>query len=171
MGVISDAFKPYEDLDIIRFGDLLGTDPAKLALAAAAARIWTNIDQLQVIIDGQDAVVVTDLQQPREYTLYEYKGARVRICKVASETIANPGDIISFTIRYDNVGDQPVSNLVVTDSLAPRLEYVDASQQSSIAARFSTTPNEAGSSILRWEIDYELKPGDGGFVRFDTKVR
>jgi len=171
MGVISDAFKPYEDLDIIRFGDLLGTDPAKLALAAAAARIWTNIDQLQVIIDGQDAVVVTDLQQPREYTLYEYKGARVRICKVASETIANPGDIISFTIRYDNVGDQPVSNLVVTDSLAPRLEYVDASQQSSIAARFSTIPNEAGSSILRWEIDHELKPGEGGFVRFDTKVR
>jgi len=171
MGVLSDAFKPYEDLDIIRNGDLRGTDPAKLALAAAAARIWTNIDELQVIIDGQDAVVVTDLKQPREYTLYEYKGARVRICKVASENIANPGDTISFTIRYDNVGDQPVSNLVVTDSLSPRLEYVDATQQSSLPAQFSTTPNEVGSSILRWEINQELKPGEGGFVRFDTKVR
>jgi uncharacterized repeat protein (TIGR01451 family) len=171
MGVLSLAFKPYEDLDIIRNGDLRSTDPAKLALAAAAARIWTNIDQLEVIIDGQEAAVLSDLQQAREYTLYEYKGARVRICKVASEQIANPGDIISFTIRYDNVGEQPVSNLVVTDSLAPRLEYVDASQQSSIEARFSTTPNEAGSSVLRWEIDKELKPGEGGFVRFDAKVR
>lgn len=171
MGVLSLAFKPYEDLDIIRNGDLRGTDPAKLALAAAAARIWTNVDQLEVIIDGQEAAVITDLQQARETTLYEYKGARVRICKVASEQIANPGDIISFTIRYDNVGEQPVSNLVVTDSLAPRLEYVDATQQSSIEARFSTTPNEAGSSVLRWEIDKELKPGEGGFVRFDAKVR
>jgi hypothetical protein len=24
---------------------------------------------------------------------------------------------------------------------------------------------------LRWEIDKELKPGEGGFVRFDAKVR
>jgi len=171
MGVLSDAFKPYEDLDIIRNGDLRGTDPAKLALAAAAARVWTNLEQLQVIIDGQEAVAITDLKQAREFTLYEYKGARIRLCKVASEQIANPGDIISFTIRYDNVGEQPVNKLVVTDSLAPRLEYVDATQQSSLEASFTTTPNEAGSSVLRWEINKELKPGEGGFVRFDAKVR
>ena len=61
-------------------------------------------------------------------------------------------------IRYDNIGEQPVSKLVVTDSLAPRLEYVESSQQSSLEARFSTAPNEAGSSVLRWEIDQELKP-------------
>jgi uncharacterized repeat protein (TIGR01451 family) len=115
--------------------------------------------------------VIVDQKQAREFTLYEYKGARVRICKVASEQIANPGDIVSFTIRYDNIGEQPVSNLVVTDSLAPRLEYIESSQQSSIEARFSTTPNDAGSSVLRWEIDKELKPGEGGFVRFDAKVR
>lgn len=171
MGVLSDAFKPFEDLDIIRNGDLRGTDPAKLAMAAAAARVWTNLEQLQVIIDGQEAVVVTDLKQAREFTLYEYKGARIRLCKVASEQMANPGDVISFTIRYDNVGEQPVNKLVVTDSLAPRLEYVDSTQQSSLEASFTVTPNEAGSSVLRWEIEKELKPGEGGFVRFDAKVR
>jgi len=171
MGEISDAFKPYEDLDIIRNGNIKITDPAKLAIAAAAARIWSNIDALVVLIDGQEAAVIVDQKQAREFTLYEYKGARVRICKVASEQIANPGDIVSFTIRYDNIGEQPVSNLVVTDSLAPRLEYIESSQQSSIEARFSTTPNDAGSSVLRWEIDKELKPGEGGFVRFDAKVR
>ena len=171
MGEISDAFKPYEDLDIIRNGNIKITDPAKLAIAAAAARIWSNIDALVVLIDGQEAAVIVDQKQAREFTLYEYKGARVRICKVASEQIANPGDIVSFTIRYDNIGEQPVSNLVVTDSLAPRLEYIESSQQSSIEARFSTSPNDAGSSVLRWEIDKELKPGEGGFVRFDAKVR
>ena len=171
MGEISDAFKPYEDLDIIRNGNVKNTDPAKLAIAAAAARIWSNIDALAVLIDGQEAAVIVDQKQAREFTLYEYKGARVRICKVASEQIANPGDIVSFTIRYDNIGEQPVSSLVVTDSLAPRLEYIESSQQSSIEARFSTSPNDAGSSVLRWEIDKELKPGEGGFVRFDAKVR
>lgn len=171
MAVVSDAFKPYEDLDIIRNGNIKTTDPAKLAIASAAARIWGNIEALQVLIDGQEAVEIVDLKQPREYTVYELKGARVRICKVASEQVANPGDTVSFTIRYDNIGEQPVSKLVITDSLAPRLEYVDATQQSSLPARFSTTPNEAGSSVLRWEIDQEVKPGEGGFVRFDAKVR
>lgn len=171
MAVVSDAFKPYEDLDIIRNGNIKTTDPAKLAMASAAARIWGNIEALQVLIDGQEAVEIVDLKQPREYTLYELKGARVRICKVASEQVANPGDTVSFTIRYDNIGEQPVSKLVITDSLAPRLEYVDATQQSSLPARFTTTPNDAGSAVLRWEIDQEVKPGEGGFVRFDAKVR
>ena len=171
MAVISDAFKPYEDLDIIRNGNIRTTDPAKLAIASAAARIWANVDELQVLIDGQEAAEIVDLKQAREYTLYELKGARVRICKVASEQVANPGDTVSFTIRYDNIGEQPVSNLVITDSLAPRLEYIDATQQSSLSARFSTTPNDVGSAVLRWEIDQEVKPGEGGFVRFDTKVR
>ncbi|MCU0707735.1 MAG: DUF11 domain-containing protein [Pirellula sp.] len=171
MGELSDAFKPFEDLDLIRSGDLLGTDPAKLALAAAAARIWSNVDQLKVLIDGQEAVVVTDLKQPQEVLTYEFKGARIRLCKVASEQIAHPGDVISFTIRFDNVGDSPLKNLVVTDSLAPRLEYVDASQQSSLPASFSATPNEAGSKVLRWELDNPIKPGEGGIVRFDAKVR
>lgn len=171
MRVLSDAFKPFEDLDIIREGNLQGTDPAKLALAAAAARVWTNVDQLKVLIDGQEAALITDLKQQQEVLTYEFKGARIRLCKVASEQMANPGDVISFTIRFDNVGEQPLRNLVVTDSLAPRLEYVDATQQSSLAASFSTTPNEAGSKVLRWELENELKPGEGGIVRFDAKVR
>ncbi len=171
MGVLSDAYQAYEDLEILRNGNLLATDPAKLAMATAAARIWTNVDQLKVIVDGQDAALITDLKQSQEVALYEFKGARIRLCKVASEQMANPGDIISFTIRFDNVGEQPLKNLVVTDSLAPRLEYVDATQQSSLGASFTTTPNEAGSVILRWEFEKEIKPGDGGLVRFDTKVR
>jgi len=171
MGVLSDAFKPYEDLDIIRNGDIRATDPAKLAMAAAAARTWTNVDQLQVIVDGQEAALVTDLKRAQEVLTYEFKGARIRLCKVASEQMANPGDVISFTIRFDNVGEQPLKNLVVTDSLAPRLEYVGSSQQASLPANFSTTPNEAGSEVLRWEFENPIKPGEGGLVRFDAKVR
>lgn len=171
MGVVSDAFKPFEDLDIIRLGDLLGTDPAKLALAAAAARAWSNVEELKVLVDGQEAVVETDIKQSQETVTYEFKGARIRLCKVASEQIASPGDVISFTIRFDNVGDSPLKNLVLSDSLAPRLEYVDASQQTSMPASFSAIPNEAGSKVLRWEFENPIKPGEGGIVRFDAKVR
>lgn len=171
MITVSDAFKPYEDLSLIRNGDFRQTDLAKLAKSAAAARSWTNVDELNVIIDGQEAVEITGAKKAADVTLYEFKGARIRLCKVASDQMANPGDVISFTIRFDNVGEQPLKSLVVTDSLAPRLEYVEKSQQSSVAADFSITPNSVGSSVLRWEIEDGLKPGDGGLVRFSCKVR
>jgi len=171
MVTISDAFKPYEDLSLIRNGDLKSTDLAKLSKSAAAARTWTNVDELNVLIDGQEAIEASGVMKEADVTLYEFKGARIRLCKVASEQMANPGDVVSFTIRFDNVGEQPLKSLVVTDSLAPRLEYVEKSQQSSVAANFSTTPNSAGSSVLRWELENGLKPGEGGLVRFSCKVR
>lgn len=171
MVTLSDAFKPYEDLSLIRNGDLKTTDLAKLSKSAAAARIWTNVDELNVLIDGKEAIDITGAKKAADITIYEYKGARIRLCKVASDQMANPGDIISFTIRFDNVGEQPLKSLVVTDSLAPRLEYVENSQQASVAADFSTTPNSVGSSVLRWELENGLKPGDGGLVRFSCKVR
>jgi uncharacterized repeat protein (TIGR01451 family) len=171
MLVASEAFKPYEDFSLMRNGDLKGTDLARFAKAAAAARTWTNVDELHVLIDGQETTEITSKKQAEEFRLYEYKGARIRLCKVASEQMANPGDIISFTIRFDNVGEQPLSKLVVTDSLTPRLEYVEGSEKSSVAAKFSTQPNAAGSDVLRWELQDGLKPGDGGLIRFDCKVR
>jgi len=171
MVTISDAFKPFEDMNLIRFGDLKTTDPALLAKSTAAARTWTSVDEIQVIVDGQEAIEASGTKNAADVTLYEHKGARIRLCKVASEQMANPGDVISFTIRFDNVGEQPLKSLVVTDSLAPRLEYVEASQQSSLAANFSTSPNSAGSVVLRWELENGLKPGEGGLVRFSCKVR
>jgi uncharacterized repeat protein (TIGR01451 family) len=158
-------------MNLIRFGDLKTTDPALLAKSTAAARTWTGVDEIQVIVDGQEAIEASGTTNAADVTLYEHKGARIRLCKVASEQMANPGDVISFTIRFDNVGEQPLKSLVVTDSLAPRLEYVEASQQSSLAANFSTTPNSAGSVVLRWELENGLKPGEGGLVRFSCKVR
>jgi len=171
MVTISDAFKPFEDLSVIRNGDLRSTDLARLAKSTAAARSWTNVDELNVLIDGQEAIDVTGSKKAADVTIYEFKGARIRLCKVASDQMANPGDVISFTIRFDNVGEQPLKNLVVTDSLAPRLEYVDKSQQASVAADFSIVPNSVGSSVLRWELENGLKPGDGGLVRFSCRVR
>ena len=171
MVTVSEAFKPFEDLSLIRNGDLKSTDLAKLAKSTAAARSWTNVDELNVLIDGKEAIDVTGAKKAADITIYEYKGARIRLCKVASDQMANPGDVISFTIRFDNVGEQPLKSLVVTDSLAPRLEYVEKSQQASVAADFSISPNVVGSSVLRWELENGLKPGDGGLVRFSCKVR
>ncbi len=169
---ISDAFKPYEDLAIIREGKMIADDKIKLRRFAAAAMQWTNIEGLQVIVDNQAAALIEEKRRPDEVLVYELDGKpRVRLCKVASHQVAESGDIIDFTIRFDNVGDQKISNIVVHDSLSPRLEYVEETQKCSLKSDFESQPNDAGSSTLSWTITEELKAGSGGYIRFQCKVR
>ncbi|HXD89144.1 MAG TPA: hypothetical protein VN641_21815 [Urbifossiella sp.] len=81
------------------------------------------------------------------------------------------GTIVTFTIRYLNTGNRPISEVVVSDSLSGRLEYVAGTNQSDRAANFSASANEAGSMIVRWELPGAILPGQGGVVKFKAKVR
>ncbi|MBN8623912.1 MAG: DUF11 domain-containing protein [Planctomycetes bacterium] len=180
-GILSKALLPYEfkqsfaafeNLTVIRTGIMQGSEKARLAEAVDKAIIWTKDDGLKVAIDKQAAKVATGDQRAQAiYVVNEPTCARLRICKIASTAAANPGDTVDFTIRYDNVGDAPVGNIVILDSLTTRLEYEPGSAQSSRKAHFSTTENAAISLELRWEIEEPLQPGDGGLVRFRCKVR
>jgi uncharacterized repeat protein (TIGR01451 family) len=163
---------PFEDLAIIREGIMQGSEKARLAEATDAAIVWSKDVGVQVHIGGQKAVVHTgDRRAQALYTVKEPNNAKLRICKVASSPAAQPGDMVDFTIRYDNVGDAIVGNVVILDSLTTRLEYDPDSAQSSRKAQFSTTENSADSLELRWEIDEAIRPGEGGIVRFRCRVR
>lgn len=173
---INDAQRAMEDVDFIHSGIIREDQWWKIAKGAEAALLWNGIDGVHIFIGEDEALQVKDTQKPEELHVYKLKDARVRICKVASDTLANPGDEITFTIRFDNSGEQPIKNIVILDNLSPRLEYIEGSQTSSVinvvdAANFTATPNEVGSAVLRWEIKSEMKPGEGGWIRFRCKVR
>jgi uncharacterized repeat protein (TIGR01451 family) len=93
------------------------------------------------------------------------------LCKTTDKQAVQIGDVVAFTLMYTNVGGQPISNVVVSDSLTGRLEYVSGSAQSDRQAVFTMADNEAGSRILRWEIAGRLLPGERGVVRFQARVR
>ena len=89
------------------------------------------------------------------YTVSQPPGKpKLQLVKVALTAFAQPGDVIDFTIRFDNLGNEPLDHVVIVDSLSPRLEYVSAAKQCPVQrrARFSTVPNEVGSLVvrLRW---------------------
>ena len=169
---ISEAFRPYEDLQLIRKGTLTTDDKIKLRRSTAAALSWSNVDELVVLVDNVETQLIKSNNQAEEILTYELDGKpRVRLCKVASHQVAAPGDTIDFTIRFDNVGDQKISNIVVHDSLAPRLEYVEETQKSSLKSDFTNKANDAGSSVLTWTFPETIRPGQGGFIRFQCKVR
>jgi uncharacterized repeat protein (TIGR01451 family) len=167
------SLEPYQDLAIIRRGVFDNTEKARLTNRLQAAFAWSHDTALQVTLDGKLAIELsgdTGMESVYTYELPAGK-SRLRIVKIADKQNAKPGDIVDFTIRFDNVGDQTIGNVTVIDSLSRRLEYIEDSQDCSIKADFFTQPNDVESLTLRWEIIEPMEVGDGGVVRFKCRVR
>ncbi len=110
------------------------------------------------------------LVEPEQLTAYP----SVPLTVTKSVDPAGPrqsGDVVTITIRYANTGAHAVSDIVVSDSLSGRLEYIPGSAQTDRAANFTTNENEAGSLVVRWELPGTLLPGQSGTIKFKAKVR
>lgn len=91
--------------------------------------------------------------------------------KWADRQSALVGEVVTFYLKYTNVGGKPIDHVVLSDSLTGRLEFIPGSARADRSATFTTQANEAGSVILRWEMGGKLLPGQSGMVSFQAIVR
>lgn len=168
-----DTFKAFENLSIIRIGVYDEAEMAFLARGVNAAIAWEHTQAVQIILDHKAAAANVKYDKSQmTYTIDEPPGQpRLRVVKVASTQSAEPGDMVEFTIRFDNIGNQPIGNVTILDSLNTRLEFLPESASCSVDAKFSTRPNEGDSVVVCCELDKSLQPGHGGIVRFICRVR
>ncbi len=166
------SLAPYANLQIIRAGTMSGKEQALVARSSLAAISWAADQGPQVLLDSKQALAtVSEKQVGVIYRLNEPNKPRLRLLKLASSGYAQPGEVVEFTLRYDNIGNREIGNVTIVDNLTTRLEYVPESAKSSLPASFSTEPNDHGSVILRWEIRDPLEAGKGGILQFKCKVR
>jgi uncharacterized repeat protein (TIGR01451 family) len=129
-------------------------------------------ESLSVFVSGQEAVAINSTNKASEVVVYDSRdGCSIQIRKQVSHREAHPGDIIRFSISFENIGPSRAGNVVIIDSLSPRLEYIEGSQLSSVKTRFTETPNDAGSNLLRWELESPVEVNDSGVISFDCRVR
>jgi uncharacterized repeat protein (TIGR01451 family) len=163
---------PYEDFNVMRRGLLADVDETELAERSQAALVWTLVQAVQLVIDGQQAEIQARSQTPGTIYQYEIGGEpRMQVVKMASTRAAQPGEFVDFTIYFDNIGTQRVNNVTIVDNLTPRLQYVPDSQQCSREASFTAERNEGESLLLRWDMNEPLEPNEGGVIRFRCQVR
>ena len=125
---------------------------------------------VRIVAMAEGTKVVGQVKEPDEITAYPFCEP-ISLFKWAEPKEAQVGDVVTFFLRYYNHTKQPVDNLVVSDSLTSRLEYVAGSARSDREAALTIEPNEVGSVVLRWEIGGKLAPGQSGVVAFQAKVR
>jgi uncharacterized repeat protein (TIGR01451 family) len=169
---VNSTLAAYADLQIIRAGEVVGSEKVKLERSVQNAVTWSADQAVQVVIENKQAVAAVGVKQPGiVFENGEPSSPRLRLIKCASTNHAQPGEEVEFTLRFDNIGDQTIGNVTIVDNLATRLEYVPQSSKSSVAAGFSAVPNGEGSTVLRWEIKEPVKAGEGGILQFTSRVR
>lgn len=173
LAVAANELLPYEDFQALRRGQLDNTQKARLAALLQAAVVWSHDQAVQVVIDNVQAVEMSKDVAAESVHTYEMPPGKSRLClaKCASTAAAQPGDIVQFTLRFENAGEQLIKNVTILDNLSSRLELVPDSQQCSLPAQFSTTANEGESLILKWVIQQPLEVGEGGVIHFQCRVR
>jgi uncharacterized repeat protein (TIGR01451 family) len=121
------------------------------------------------------------------YTGVETKHKRIgqlKLLKLGDHETARSDDVIRFTLRFDNVGQRPLTAVRIIDNLSPRLEYVEDSATLGFSDETEETPaaearggritvddNEQGSVVLVFELDEPLPGGVGGVITFQARVR
>jgi uncharacterized repeat protein (TIGR01451 family) len=171
-GEFYNTLGAYANLEIIRTGQIDGSEQPTIKRIVQAAVVWNGDQSAQVAFSNLQAVAVVGLKQPGTiYQTDEPGDPRLRLVKLVSTSHALPGEEIEFTLRFDNIGDQTIGNVTIMDNLTTRLEYVANSAKSTMQAVFTSVPNGTGSTVVRWEIEGPLKPGDGGVLQFKCRVK
>jgi uncharacterized repeat protein (TIGR01451 family) len=162
----------FQNITFLSEGQFLQSDLPILAYGAQNAGVWTR-DENPVIV-GHD---VNGHELESEFRISEVIGTGVkgppllRIIKLADRETAKPGDVIKFTLRFDNLGQREILDLKVIDNLTPRLEYVAGSATCELAGGLDIEPNKEGSSILTFRLDDPLQGKSGGVITFECRVR
>ncbi len=164
----------YEGVQFLHDGKIRQNETARLHGGMNAAAAWTR---------DLNPVLVANLSAAQEvYAMFkvaELNGSdeghkqpgRLRLVKLADKDAAKPGDVITFTIRFDNLGDRELRFVRLIDNLTPRLEYIDDSATSDLPGSINVDDNGEGSHILRFELDSPLAGHTGGVITFQAKLR
>ena len=159
-------------LSALELDELREDQLALVQRAANAAIAWSIGESVEVAVEDLKPPTLTRDQKLEAFTIYEFPDAgRLRILKMADRADAPSGELVTFSIRVENVGDSAVSQVVLNDNLVTRLEYVEDSQSCTREAEFEAVANSEQSVRLEWTLKEPLKVGESATVEFKCRVR
>ena len=172
----SKVDKGLEDRKYTSVNELGKLDSPVISEQLRNAVVWTRNQFPQITVNTSGAGEVKAFFKPQLTIGIEderqTKGD-LRIVKLADRSTAQAGDIVTFTIRVQNVGDFDVYDVRIVDNLTPRLLYVEGSAgiDEQNPGEVTAVPNGEGSQILTFTLDQPLKGHSSAVITFETRVR
>ena len=148
---------------------LSGKDRPSAAVALTGLHAFGSRTRLEVTYTVSGLRAIGTVAEPDE--LSNFPGDLTVVKSVEPKGPYKIGDELTITIRYANNTRQPVSDLIVSDSLSGRLEYVVGSAAADRPSNVTTTDNEAGSVAIRFELLGAIQPGTKGVAVFKVRIR
>ncbi len=164
----------FEDVQFFNDGRLRQSESARLQAGMQAAIAWSrdlNPVMVASLSAAQEVYATFKVAELVGVDESHKKPGRLRIVKLADKESAKPGDVITFMIRFDNLGDRELQHIRIIDNLTPRLVYIDDSVTSDQEGSINVDDNAEGSHILRFEFDKPLAGHTGGVVSFQARLR
>lgn len=98
------------------------------------------------------------------------------ILNSASIATPYPGDTITYTITYHNIGNAPAQDVVISNPIPINTIYVDNSAagekaEVTIDRRKVTPPQQGEVTGVNWKVAKRINPGEEGTVSFKAIVR
>lgn len=148
----------------------------ELARRTARPSVAANVYATTVLANLKSTRISVSIQVPETLNGAKIPDLRkedgpLLICKWPDRPGANIGDTLTFSLKYTNTGQLPMTDVVVVDNLTPRFEYVPGTSKTDRVGVFTFQPNDAGSQLLRWEFTGDLPPGESGLITFQVRIR
>ncbi|MCA9061300.1 MAG: DUF11 domain-containing protein, partial [Planctomycetaceae bacterium] len=106
-------------------------------------------------VQAADLIATNRVQQTIGVEDERKTTGQIRIVKLADRGTAQSGDIVTFTLQFNNPGDFDVYDVVIVDNLTPRLQYVPDSGtiDGATPGAIDISPNREGTSVLTFTLD------------------
>jgi uncharacterized repeat protein (TIGR01451 family) len=167
-----ESVQSYSDVLCLR--KLGSAEIIHLAEGCQNARQWQGAEGVKIKASYRVPMSITVEEGVGQLFKVDDSGisgkSKLRLIKVASKNMAKSGDIIEFTLRFDNLGVEPLGNITIMDNLTTRLEFISGSAMSSLPSGFVVEPNGVASFTLRFEITDPLEAGKFGVIQFKCRV-
>ena len=95
------------------------------------------------------------------------------IIKAVDKAQALPGDTLTYTIEYENLGDEPISQIEVVDEVPIYTTYQSSScgtLPSGVTNCTITAPSIGVRGTIRWVFIGVLQPGENGTVSYKVLI-
>src|SRR5262249_31609067 len=140
------------DIGLVKPAGVIGSVRPSSFVGQVGLSFFLGSQRPLVVGQVESVKVIGALVEPEQLTAYPLLCPLTVTKSVDPPGPRAPGDVVTITIRYANTGAKAVSDIVVSDSLSARLEYIPGSAVTDRGANFSAAENEVGSMVVRWEL-------------------